>query len=85
MFEPFYSSLTINLLLNWMLNASRLLPLTFSQKFLNRRKFVLLVGFVEATMIESNDSSISFEVESQFPDHNGLRWVMGLAFLLWDL
>ena len=36
-------------------------------------------------MIESNDSSISFEVESQFPDHNGLRWVMGLAFLLSDL
>ena len=32
-------------------------------------------------MIESNDSSISFEVESQFPDHNGLRWVRhGLSF-----
>ena len=34
----------------------------FLQLFLNRKKFILLVGFIEACMIEQGDTAIQFEV-----------------------
>ena len=35
------------------------------QPFINRRKFILLVGFIEAAMIEFGDATVQFEVSME--------------------